>query len=354
MENVIYSEILNGVDKSWSFIKKAKYVYNQICKLSRYDERAVYSKNKSLINSMYYSDINVDEPMEPVLVCRSLNLVYSKLLKRLGISCRCIEKPSYLQDGYNDVALIFYDESGNCFFTNIAADIQWCKYGMKTQFFGTFNKNYPDLNSDAAVVKVLSEQELREIDEDIGYVKRDGDYSDIVFRLISSEVKQNVEFKKLLVTTPDIVRQYLSKQGVRDVPDGELQEYISRFDADDIIQIKMMVVNLIKHHDFSFGYIENKSQSKSIFNSIFDKTEKKLYDSFDMVKESANGIEVLSIIRIKIKSEYLYYKYSQETHEYELMSIEEALLIARDYKSYSKESLIGDDSSLRWNSIGLN
>lgn len=347
MEKVIYSEILNGVDESWSFIEKAKYVYNQICKLSRYDERFIYSQNKSLLNSIYYSDINVDEPMDPVLVCRRLNLIYSELLKRLGICCRCIEKTSYLQDGYNDVALIFYDEFGNCFFTNIAADIQRCKYGMKTQFFGKYDKNYPDLNSDADVVKALSEQELRKIDEEIGYVKKDGDYSDMVFRLISSEVKQNVEFKKILVTTPDIVRQYLSRQGFRDISDGELQEYINRFNADDIIQIKMMVVNLMKHHDFSFGYSENKSQSKSIFNSIFDKTEKKLYDSFDMVRESANGIEILSIIRIKIKSEYLYYKYSQETHEYELIPIEEALLIAREYKSYSKESLIGDDSSLR-------
>lgn len=340
MRKVRFADILDGIDESWSYIEKAKYIYDEICRLSRYDERFIYSTNEDLLRDIYYKDVNIYEPIEPILICKTMNEIYSQLLSRLGIKNKCIEKPSNIKIGYSDVALIFYDENNNPYFTAIAGDIQRCKYGMKTQFFCGCDKNYPEASS--SEVTLLSPQELRQIDEATGYVKRDRDYSDAVFDLISSEVKQNNEFLKLLAENPIIVRQYLSQQGIENVPDSELVSYVKKFTIDDILQIKMMVANYMKNPDPNYGYIETKKQSIAIIKSILNRSEQKRVDSFDMIRESKNNIEIISIIRMRLRASFLYYIHSQDTHEYELLSSEGVIKIANEYRSNSNKQLIGN------------
>ena len=251
-------------------------------------------------------------------------------------SCTC-------EKGIDDIALLFYDKDNIPYFTSIAADLQRSKYGMKTQFFGGCDNNYSEGNKDK--VNIIKADELKAIDEKTHYLQKDGEYSDNVFYMISQEVKQNNEFLKSLYDSPHIVKTYLKNEGIHNIEnisDEELKKYIKSFTIDDILKIKMMIVNLMKHNDESFGYIESKKQEISIFNSIFNKREKKLYDTFDMVKENKDGIEILSIIRIKLKSDFLYYVYSPETHEYELMPIEKAIEISKEYNSQSGKELINN------------
>lgn len=341
MEKIIFSDILEHIDNSWSTLEKAKYIYTEICKKCQYDKRFIYSDNPDLINEIYNKKVDIDIPVEPNLICKQLNSIYLQLLNRIGIKNKIVEKSASIKEGYNDIALIIYDENNEPYFTAISGDIQRCKYGMKTQFFGGCDNNYPE--SSRNEVTVLSAEQLRSIDEKINYIKKNEDYSDSVFNLVSEEVKQSNEFKKNLVNAPNVVRNYLQQSGVLDVQnisDEEIKAIVSNYNMDDILQIKMMIVNYLKQNDTTYGYIENKKQCISIFNSIFNRSEKKRYDSFDMIRENGNNVEVLSIIRFKLNSDFLYYLYSQDTHEYELLPIEEAIKISEEYKSKSGAELI--------------
>ena len=66
MEKVKYSDILAGIDESWSIKEKAKYIYNEICKISSYDERFIYSKNPELLRSIYNMKIDVEKVRVPL------------------------------------------------------------------------------------------------------------------------------------------------------------------------------------------------------------------------------------------------------------------------------------------------
>lgn len=356
MENVRYADILDGVPDTWSIKEKAKYVYNEICKRSSYDERFIYSKNPRLLKSIYERKVDVDKYISPKLICKGLNDIYSELLNRLGIRNKIISKPSSVNKFFKaeDAALIFYDELNNPYFTAIAADIQRCKYGMKTQFFGGCDSNYEEGKRDS--VCIIKSDELEDIDLKIGYLTQRGLYSDIIFDLIAKDVKQSNEFKKFLLTSGlYVVRDYLIEQGKLDnqnISDDELRQIIQTLPINDIIRLKMKFANMVPHKDTSSGPIENKKYSIHLLkNSILNKSDLRILDCFDMVKEDDNNqFQFYSILRFNLKPEPIYYLYSNDTQQYELLSSEEALQISREYKSKNGQSLVepyDDDDGCR-------
>ena len=345
MEKVKYADILAGVDESWSIKEKAKYIYNEICKKSSYDERFIYSKNPELLKQIYNMDVNVDEYVNPKLICKTLNGVYSELLNRVGIRNKIIKKPSSINQYFEaeDIALIFFDENGMPYFTAIAADIQRCKYGMKTQFFGGCDNNYPEGKRDS--VCIIKTDELEDIDKKIGYLSKNGLYSDIIFDLIAKDVKQNNELKKFLLTSGlHIVRQYLEEEGRlenQNISDDELKPIIQTLSFNDMIKIKIKLANMVPRNDKTAGPIENKKYSIQLLkNGILNKSDQRILDCFDMVKEDGRQVKVLNILRFNLKPEPIYYLYSEDTQQYELLSSEEALKISHEYTSKNNHSLV--------------
>ena len=41
-EKMVFIKLLDGIDKNWSTIEKAKYLYNKIVKNKYYDQRFAY------------------------------------------------------------------------------------------------------------------------------------------------------------------------------------------------------------------------------------------------------------------------------------------------------------------------
>ena len=345
MKEIRYADILNGIDESWSIKEKAKYIYWQICKVSSYDERLIYSKNPQLLQSIYNKTVSVDKYTEPKLICRALCSVYSELLNRLGIKNKLISKPSSIKSITNieDFALIFYDEENNPYFTAVAADLQRCKYGMKTNFFGGCDSNYQEGTRNKVVI--IKSYEQKEIDKKIGYIGKSEIYSDLIFDLIQGDIKQKNEFKKFLSESGlHVVRDYLRDKkypNLDSLTDDEIKGIINNLSLPDIIKIKMRLANTVITKDDSSGPIENKKYSISLLKrGILNKSEQKLYDSFDMIKESDSQVKVLSVLRFNLNPEPIYYLYSQDTQQYVLLSIEDALLIDRDYKDKNGRKLV--------------
>lgn len=345
MSYFVYSDILKGINDSWSIKEKVKYIYDEICKESTYDERLIYSTNPTLIDMIYNKKVLIDEPTETKLICKTLNSIFSQLLDRIGVKNRLIKKESNIKKDVRleDISLIFYDEEGRPYFTSISADIQRCKYGMKTQFFGGCDNNYKEGARDK--VTIIKADELKEIDIKTGYLQEGGIYSDEVFEMIASEAKQTNEFRKFLKDSGlHIVRAYLSEIGKEDeaqLSDKELIGIIDNFDLNELLKIKMKASAMIPREKLPHGHIENKKYFIELFKKgLFNKSEQKRYDSFDMVKESEDNLEIISILRFNLKPEPIYYIYSEEEGIYKLAPIEEIIRIDNEYTSKNGKKLI--------------
>ena len=333
-KKIIYADILKGVDSSWSVVEKAKYVYDKICEVSTYDARFIFSKDPELLNAIYNRQVDIFKPTDSRLICKTLNIIYSQLLNELKIKNDIISSPSSVNKHIkaDNIALIFYDEMGRSYFTNVAADLQRSKYRMKTQFFCGCDENYLDAKRER--VTILKEDELRDIDLKTGHLKKEGIYSDEIFEMIASEVKHNHAFRKTLKDLPQLVREYLGSIGVENasnLSDSEIQKYIEEFEADDLIQLKIMALNYLPHNDSTYGAIENKKHSIALFSSVFDRGQIKRITNYDMVKRNGDEYEIINVLKVSLKEGTVYYLYSQEKHRYEFLPIEQALVIQRDY-----------------------
>lgn len=345
MENIRYSDILINLNNSWTIKEKAKYIYNEICKRSSYDERFIYSQNPQLLESIYNRRIDVDNYISPKLICKTLNIIYSELLNRAGIKNKIIKKPSFVNKYIQaeDISLIFYDEENLPYFTSIAADIQRCKYGLKTQFFGGCDENYEE--GKKKNVHLIKSDELEAIDRKTGFLSEREPYSDVIFDLISKDVKHNNELKKFLLRSGlHIMVDYLKDQGISDADqfsDNEVKKRIMELKPNDIIKIKMRLANMVPHKDKTSGPIENKKYSIQLLkNGILNKSEQKQYDCFDMLKEDGDQLEILSIIRFNLKPEPIFYLYSEASQQYELLTAEEAFQLTKDYKDKNHHDLL--------------
>lgn len=312
-----YVEILEDIDYNWSIKEKARYIYQNICKVSSYDERFAYGKNQKLLYTIYNREIDIEQDEDTRLICRTACKAYYQLLDRVRIRSEIIYKKSNIERPIDieDAALIFWDENGDKYYTNIAGDIENCRYGLKTDFFGIAKNTYKE----AQDVKRISEEELKQIDIKIGYIK--SDYNNVVFQLLAEEVKNTNNFKKFLKT-----------QGVN----------IDRLSRDEILQNKLYYLNkLIKFRDRTAGADEQKKFYQKLFcSAAIDKFESKRFNTYEYVKENGEEIEVLSVIELNLSKVVVYYMYSEEEQTYLQLSFEEVIEKTKGYRERKGKKLV--------------
>ena len=274
---MIFIELLDGIDEKWSIVEKAKYLYEQIGKNTSYDERFAYGDDAELMHKIFYRDIDIRKDEDTRIVCNTANKIYLQLLQELKIKAKLVYKNPVVERKIpvKDVALIFWDENGNKYFTNIAGDIENCKFGLRTAFFG-IKKN---LYEEAQDVSEISNAEQKEIDLKIGAIKRD--YNDIVFKLLAREVKDTNNFMK-----------FLRGEGID----------TSKLSKEDILKEKLHYINkLIKFRDGTAGPDELKKFYKYLFSaSVLDKFESKKFTTYEFIKNKGEELEILSVIELNL------------------------------------------------------
>lgn len=317
-----YIKLLDGIDKSWTTVEKARYLYRQICKNIAYDERFAYGDDKSLMKDIYYKNVDIRSDEDIRKVCKTANKIYLQLLNELNIKAQLVYKKSTADRKIlvQDVALVFWDENGNKYFTNIAGDIENCRFGLKTVFFGIKKNNYEE----AQDVADISNDELKRIDLKTGSIKQD--YNNLVFKLLASEVKNTNNFLK-----------FLRGQGID----------TKKLSRDDILKNKIYYINkLIKFRDKTAGPDELKQFYRRLFcASVLDKFESKNFDTYEFVKSEGNEVSVLSIIELELQQgEPIYYMFSKEEMTYIQLSKNEVLEATKGFKERkNKKMLIEDD-----------
>lgn len=317
-----YIELLDEIDESWTTIEKARYLYRQICKNIAYDERFAYGEDESLMKDIYYGNVDIRKDADIRKVCNTANKIYLQLLKELNIKAQLIYKKAIVNRKIlvQDVALVFWDENGDKYFTNIAGDIENCRFGLRTVFFGIKKNNYEEAQD---VVEIPNDI-LKKIDLKTGSIKLD--YNDIVFKLLANEVKNTSNFLK-----------FLEAQGID----------TKKLSRDDILKNKIYYINkLIKFRDRTAGPDELKKFYKRLFcTSVLDKFESKKFDTYEFVKSDGEEVNILSIIELKLKQEEpIYYMFSKEEMTYIQLSKNEVLEATKGFKERkNKKMLIEDD-----------
>lgn len=296
-----YSELLKGVNPNWSVKHKARYLYWNLCKNIVYDPKFMYGKDPNTLESIYYRDVDIDKDEPPEFVCNSANKAYLQLLQRAGIKAKTIHKESAVKRPITvpDVALLFYDEEGNEYYTNVVGDIENCRYGLQTTYFGITSNNYPEAQN----VKEIPREELKEIDIAVGNIRQD--YSDIVFECIVAEVKNTSNFKK-----------FLKSMGIDTRGMGR----------DDILKSKMTyITSLIRFRDRQASVDERKKfYRKLFFGSVLDKFESKTFEAYEFFKELPNGeIDSKSILELNLINRPVYYIFDENEQTYVQVDLEE-------------------------------
>lgn len=311
-----FIKLLENVNDNWSIKEKARYLYESICKNISYDERFAYGSDKELLYAIYNREINIEDDEDTRLICRTSNLAYHQLLDRIGIKSKLIYKKSNVKRliEIQDVSLIFWDENQDKYYTNIAADIENCRFGLQTNFFGT-----KSLYQEAQDANEISLEELKKIDIKIGYIK--SEYSNIAFKLLKDEVKNTSHFKK-----------FLKSQGID-------ADNLSR---NEILENKLQVINrLIKFRDETAGADEKKNFYKKLFfSSTLDKFESKKFNTYEYVKENNDSIEILSVIELDLSEKPIYYLYSDEKQTYIQISSEDIIKKVMQYRERKGKKLI--------------
>ncbi len=311
-----FIKLLEDVNPSWTIKEKARYLYENICKNISYDERFAYGTNKELLYEIYNREINIEDDEDTRLICRTANLTYHQLLERLGIKSKLIYKKSNVKRPINieDVSLIFWGENGDKYYTNIAGDIENCRFGLQTNFFGT-----KSLYEEAQDVKEISPEELKQIDIKTGCIKYD--YNNIVFKLLRDEVKNTGHFKK-----------FLKSQGIN----------ADNLSKSEILQHKLQILNkLIKFRDQKAGTNEQKEFYKILFfSSVLDKFESKKFNTYEYVEEVEDKIKILSVIELDLSDFPVYYFYSDEEQTYIQISSKDIIEKTKKYTERKGKKLI--------------
>ena len=310
---MILSDILLNIDSSWSVKEKVRYIYVEMCKQIKYDERFSYSSNPKMLIDIYYKSVSIDEDISPKVVCNTANKLFSQLMNREKIKNKLIYKKNKTNKiiDINDVACLFYDEEGNEYYTNIAGDIENCKFGLKTTYFEININEYEEAQNASRI----TDEELSEIDKKTGLIKQG--YSDIVFKLLNNEVKNTNNFKKFLETQNIDTSQLTRTQ---------------------ILEYKMKFLNkYIKFRDKSAGTSEMKKFYKKLFkSSAIDKFESKAFKSFDYVKEEGEEVDILLLIAINLQTDPQYFYYSDDAQSYVAIRRDELKEMLKGY-SCNKE-----------------
>lgn len=303
------SNILSDIDTNWSIKEKVRYIYVQMCKQIKYDNRFSYSANPKILESIYYKPVSIDEDIAPEIVCNTANQLFSQLMNKENIKNKLIYKKNKTNRfiDINDVACLFYDEDNNEYYANIVGDIENCKFGLKTTFFGIDRNEYEEAQN----VSIIPQEELFEIDKKTRLVKQY--YNDIVFELLNNEVKNTNNFKKFLET--------------QNIDTSELSRT-------QILEYKMAFLNeYIKFRDKSAGINETKAFYKTLFSrSIIDKFERKSFKTFDYIKEDGENIDIILLIAINLETDPTYFYYSDKTQSYVAIRKDELKDLLNGYK----------------------
>lgn len=292
--------IIKGVKEEWNGLEKIRYVYLELGKILYKNTDFFFSADKKL------GDKNLTiEEMEQIyedkkdsgdlkVICRSAAYILQKTYDILGIKSELIKSNNniinYEDDGksleINHWFLAVYDESGKAYFLTLASDLPYIQMGMQTKHFAS-NIPYTKTQKKGKVIQVycgeeikhtvLSDEQLRVVDKNIGYLKNyynydenyrlskniSLNYTDADINMLSNEFKGNRLYYDIEIQNTRFYKKLMEFRS----GDKELSLYGKRKDSLDKEDWDVWVKRLCKLvHKKIEQMIEYKIYIKTYYN----------------------------------------------------------------------------------------
>lgn len=228
--NYIINDIANSVNKNWSKEEQIRYVYITLGKLVSKNVRFFYSLGDKLEAKNYtYTRLkNVYESKKLnslSVICKSAALMLQRIYSKLGINSTLIktidygtykDKNSESEFNIHHYFLCVDGSYNRRYFLTIIPDLYNIQYGFSTKHFAN-NIDYERIvngkkeqvyEGEKINVYPMSEDEIRELDESIGYITpyyalvngkiiKKSDYNDVFIEFLREFIKKD-NYQRLL------------------------------------------------------------------------------------------------------------------------------------------------------------
>ena len=155
-----YDKIIEDMPKELNQIEMVRYIYIQLGKYFSYNKKYITSESDEKKREIF--DRDIEDIENDKVVCTSLSRIYERLLKRVGINAKTVLIPGErLGHAFTEIEI-----DGRKYFTGLVRDLMRIKTGFKTN---EFMIDDPDRFGEDSEFTALSDEELKKIDDKIGY-----------------------------------------------------------------------------------------------------------------------------------------------------------------------------------------
>lgn len=178
--------IIQSMPENLTQLEKARYIYIELGKQRRFDTRYYYGNTgirKKIYEQAQASRLKLSKLRNKrTIICVTLSEIYKSALKQVGIECEIVPN-GILGDKHVIPIVTLNDEKRGKLRirADLQQDLEAIQTGMSTVEFGTINRY--ERNYD-----IISEHELKKIDQKIGYIIED--YRDSDIDTAKSEVRE--------------------------------------------------------------------------------------------------------------------------------------------------------------------
>ena len=321
----ISDEIISKINPKWSKIQKIRFVYLELGKYLEKntdfflnDKLGDLKESKDSILRFYQEDIipvrEIDQDLAQYqVICKSAALFLEVTLKKLNIEVLNIRTMKE-EDGIRHWFLAAKEDNNDYLFLTLAADLPFIKNNMPTEHFGTHisyilnGEQYYDTPEEIPH-RVLTKEELIEIDNSIGYSK--------LYPVV--EKKQvNVDFDpkayqqlftiSLAENSPfyDIFKQCLKInetefKRVEDIPDTDFLNFLTKLNKYVFKEIynRLNIEKQDTNNDINYDIqtvLKIIAKDNSISLNTNNPIKKQLKEIKKNLSKDATEIEVLNIL----------------------------------------------------------
>lgn len=197
-----YIEYIKNKTKYYTDIEKLRYIYLDLGKIMSFDMEFIYSVEKKKVN-MYNSCTNNIEQLdktftEGIIICKSLAYILKYILNKLNIKtdiniCHFEDVP---YKHVNNIVTI----DGEKYIIDLQQDLKNIHIHSTTDFFMVDIFEYP----------VISKNQLKKIDEKIGYITEKNPYIEEYLYDIKKNLNNNLKIEEKVEIILNELTNYIS------------------------------------------------------------------------------------------------------------------------------------------------
>jgi len=284
-----------SLEKSKQEIAIVRLVLKELAGIS-YRDYTFFLNKENLIDrgNIYNKKLDLDNVHKFAIVCKSYCELIKKILKEnYDIDAELI---SAFDDEFRHIDLMVKTKDGKSYIVDPLSDLLEMQVGMRTNNFAS-KEYYDDMYSQKLQnISFLNEQELKEIDDKIGY-KNNSVYLDDFFKLLKTKL-DNIE--DILSENQDISMNIFGKEYIgQEISDSEktelklrlISQYLNNRENINGITELLMFSNINIKKIFTEEE-QSKIKASSFFVDGVDIKDKNIKEMFKTKEERKRGIVV--------------------------------------------------------------